>query len=727
MNNLKYNLEIIGEKTNYTPHKEILDPIINSDKKIFEITADNSYGKTFILNLIAYALSAEKLDGDRILPAIKESIARYNDQNAYNLDYTIDLDLPDNKKLHLTKEKGRGKLIQIDSGSPISHDMLHKELSVIYDVPTNPSERLDAVIKDLGVWNENLMLKFNKISRHLNDITKEFDSVRNEDKIASLKEKSIKKEKEITQKTIEIELQKVLLDELTKLTNLKQLSSYLKVKLLSESEFLKKSKAFKGLKKPQKIEKKDELKIKQFASDITVIERNFRMLISKFIRLINDDSELIDLITENNTSYKHYGFIKEKEIKDLILSDNYIVTQDNFIKSVEYIKELVLTFINDKKNDESYVINNSYKQLIVLLEDLIEKNIDYLLKSATSVDSSVLKTQLESIIKEHKIKNYDEVRKFFKDELKPLKGYFAQYYRLHNAWQKESKKRLVNDDDDKYYVLEAKLNDAKEKLKKAKSNFDKTLGICAYDMEIDDLSKFDSLDKITNLEFAVKKKITDTNKLENLPSAKNDTEKEIIKLRKTKEDLELNKRILDITYDKENAKNLSKYTDEQKNKIKTFSRIVDRIRVNTTNFKTLISNIKEGDLSRFKDTEDVRFIEIAGKIIAYSMDNKLLRKDGEFIELKYYDMIKQEFHCSDDIVIKKDDVSTGLASANYLKQRIENVEGKYVVVLLDEIGNMAQNALDKVIESIKKLETQNRLVLAVFTRPNSKGIKIIDY
>ena len=50
-----------------------------------------------------------------------------------------------------------------------------------------------------------------------------------------------------------------------------------------------------------------------------------------------------------------------------------------------------------------------------------------------------------------------------------------------------------------------------------------------------------------------------------------------------------------------------------------------------------------------------------------------------------------------------------------------------MVVLLDEIGNMAQNALDKVIESIKKLETQNRLVLAVFTRPNSKGIKIIDY
>ena len=39
MNSLNYNLEIIGENTNYTPRKEIIDPIVNSDKKIFEITA----------------------------------------------------------------------------------------------------------------------------------------------------------------------------------------------------------------------------------------------------------------------------------------------------------------------------------------------------------------------------------------------------------------------------------------------------------------------------------------------------------------------------------------------------------------------------------------------------------------------------------------------------------------------------------------------------------------
>ena len=148
---------------------------------------------------------------------------------------------------------------------------------------------------------------------------------------------------------------------------------------------------------------------------------------------------------------------------------------------------------------------------------------------------------------------------------------------------------------------------------------------------------------------------------------------------------------------------------------------------NLNNFKKVISKIESGHLDEFKDSEDVQFMELAGKIIAHSMDNKLLRADGVFVVLKFYDMVKQEFHCDEDLIIKKDDVSTGLASANYLKQRIDNIDGDYVVVLLDEIGNMAQNAINTVIESIKKLEKQKRLVLAVFTRPNSNGIKVIEY
>ena len=68
--------------------------------------------------------------------------------------------------------KGKGKIIQIDGGPPLSYNTLHKNLSVIYDVPTNPSERLNAVIKDLGEWNENLKTKSLEDKKKLQKILK---------------------------------------------------------------------------------------------------------------------------------------------------------------------------------------------------------------------------------------------------------------------------------------------------------------------------------------------------------------------------------------------------------------------------------------------------------------------------------------------------------------------------------------------------------------------------
>ena len=727
MNNINYELEILGEKKTYTGREEFIDPIINSKNKIFEITADNSYGKTFILNLLAYALEADKLDNEKILDSIKESISRYDDDTSYNLEYDIDLDLPDNKKLSLTKAKGRNKIIQIDGGAPISHTILHKNLSVIYDVPTNPSERLNAVIKDLGNWNENLITKFTKVSRSFYDLTKEFDSVRNEEKILNLKEKSEKIEKQILEKNKLINKKNLIINDLNKMLNLKNLSLLFKKNAEFEVKINKKSKQFKSLKKPVKIEKKDELKIRQLNSELAKLEKDFKEIISKLIHEINNDIEIYELITNDSSIIKYYNIIKETEIKDIFSSSNYVLAQNKFIKSIEYIKDAILRFIIEKKNGKSYIIHNSYKQLIDLLEELMENEIDHILKNATTVESVKLKNQLESIINEHKVKNYESLKRFLNNDLKLIKGYLSQFMRTQNQLKKENKKKLVNNDDSEYYEVQADLKYLKDTFKKVKNNLTLTTATCANELNIDDLSNFNSLDKISDLQYNLESKIGIPKLLEDISSSKMIVEKEIRGLTRIVDDLESQKRLTDRSFKMEDAKNPSKYNDEQKIKIKTFLLLLQRSIKNLSVFRDLISNIEKGDLSKFKDIEDIQFMELAGKIIAYSMDNKLLRADGVYAKLNFYDMIRQEFHCDGDLIIKKADVSTGLASANYLKQRIENVEGKYVVVLLDEIGNMAQNAINKVIESIKKLENQKRLVLAVLTRPNSNGIKIIEY
>jgi len=727
MSKINYELEILGEKKIYRPRDEFINPIIKSKKKIFEITADNSYGKTFILNLIAYALETDKLSGDKVLKNIKDSISRYDDLSSYNLEYNIELDLPDNKILSLSKTKGKGKLIQIDGSPPIGYNVLHKNLSVIYDVPTNPGERLNAVIKDLGAWNNNLHEKIKKISSYFFDISKEFDSVRNEDKIKDLNEKSSKLKKKISEEKKDIENKKTLQEVLMQIVNLKDLELLFKKRLEIETKIARKTKVFKTLKKPSKIEKKDETKIQQLNIELVTLNRGFKDIISKLIADINNDVEISELIEDDNNKYKYYRQIKETELKEVFDSNNYVQSQNKFIDSLDYIRDTILRFISEKKNNKSYIIHNSYKQFIRVLEELMENEIDYLLKTATSVDSIKLKEHLESIINEHKIKDYDALKIFLNGDLKSVKGLMAQFMRTQNQLKKESKKKLVNDDDSKYYQIQGELKHLKESEKKVKNNFELTRATCANNLSITDLARFDTLDKISDFKFLIEKKIRNSSLLKDLSKSKIMLEKEIKTLEEKTADLESKKGLTDMALKREEAKNSSKYSDEQKFKIKKFLNSLLQINNNLLSFKGVITKIQSGLLEQFKDIEDIQFMKLAGKIIAYSMDNKLLRADGVFVELKFYDLVKQEFHCDEDIIIKKDDVSTGLASANYLKQRIDNVDGEYVVVLLDEIGNMAQNAIDKVIESIKSLEKQNRLVLAVFTRPNSNGIKVIEY
>jgi hypothetical protein len=728
MKSIDYTLEILGEKKSYFPRKEFIEPIISSNKKIFEITADNSYGKTFFLNLLAYSLDADKLDDTRILDSIKESISRYDDQSSYSLEYNINLDLTDNRVLTLSKEKGRDKLIQINNGAPISYKTLHNELSIIYDVPSNPSERLNAVIKDLNNWNSNLKNKLEKVTRYFLELTKEFDTVRNEDKIAALKEKIEKLEIDIKKKKEVIENERVTLKNLKILKNLNDLISLTKKNIETETVLLKKQKELKSIPKPIKVDKKDTHLIKKLNDELVETENKVKKIIGQFIGNINDESEILEIISEDPNVNKHYNKIKDTDLRDLFEnSHDSLLKQAKYIESIDYIKDTILRFIDEKKTGKSYMIHNSYSQFISLLEELIENDIDYLLKNATDLDSKKLKNQLQDLVSTYKIKNYDYLKTFFNTELKLIKGYISHLLRTSNQLNSENKKKLVDDDGNKYYKVKAELDNYLINHKNIKNSLSIIGGNCATDLNISDLSRLDSLQKITDIKFNFENTITDSRLLDNLNSSIEEIQSKINKLEKGFQDLiddnGIHKRMFEI----ENERKPSKYTTEQKNVINIFDRMLKQIISNLKHYEELISKIETDKLTEFRHEKDMKFIELAGKIIAYSMDNKLLQSDGKFIELDFYNMIKQEFHCENNIIIKKLDVSTGLASANYLKQRIDNVEGKYVVVLLDEIGNMAQNALDTVIKSIKKLESQNRLVIAVFTRPNSNGIKIIEY
>ena len=78
-------------------------------------------------------------------------------------------------------------MIHYENQPPINYHSLHQRVTVLYDVPSNPSERLDGVIKDLGIWNENILSEIKGRTEYLNELKRSINNERDDEKIAKYK------------------------------------------------------------------------------------------------------------------------------------------------------------------------------------------------------------------------------------------------------------------------------------------------------------------------------------------------------------------------------------------------------------------------------------------------------------------------------------------------------------------------------------------------------------
>ena len=79
----------------------------------------------------------------------------------------------------------------------------------------------------------------------------------------------------------------------------------------------KKEKQFKQLKKPKKVEKKDELKIKELNNKLASLDKQFGEIILSLIREINQDPEVLQLISDHSVSLEHYELIQNTKLKSI--------------------------------------------------------------------------------------------------------------------------------------------------------------------------------------------------------------------------------------------------------------------------------------------------------------------------------------------------------------------------------------------------------------------------
>tara|TARA_B110000046_G_scaffold7693_1_gene7951 strand:+ start:2151 stop:4334 length:2184 start_codon:yes stop_codon:yes gene_type:complete len=725
---IDYNLKILQENSEFKPRKEFLNPIVNSDKKIFEITGGNGYGKTFLLNLIAYAFWSDHLEDSHILNTIKESISRYNITENYGLTYNLEFDLPNGKKLLLSKEDGRDRIVRFEGEAPLSPMTLHKKVTVLYDVPSNPSERLNAVISDLNIWNIDLLKKVRSYLDILRNEQFQFESIRDEALILKLQNEIETMAKSLAQADL---LKDQKQKELLILTNIDNLNS-LYNKLVGKNKIQVKLDKLKirlsNLNRPIRVAKKDESLIRTKQSEYSAERVKFKTIILTLIKHVSGNQDLDQTIKDNITLSKSYDYIKDSDLFDILTkSDGDVNIGLKFTKQITNLVNGIRDYINKEESGREYIIHNFLTQLLGQIDELVQNHAADILMDITKKESTYIRDEIVSRLKSHEIKNYSETRSFLKNVIENLKSILAASFRIQVVIRRESSKKDIDSEGEKYYSVLGEIDELKIKKRLIEKEITALTGLIAENIGLTDHTKLSTNEgvriQLSQLKGAIKDKKILENLRESLSFKKQDLKTFDLEYNK---DLGL-KSVKESRLEIELRKNPSAYTAEQQLTVNKFVTMFQWTTKNLQDFDGIISNIERGNLSRFAHEEDQNFIKIAGSIIAYSMDNKILRIDGNYINFYHYDMVNKLFYCEHDVIINKEDISTGLASANYLRQKIENVEGDFVIVLLDEIGNMDTGTLGEVIKSIKKLERDNRLVLALLTQPNADGIEIIEY
>ncbi len=728
---INYSLNIIKEQKVFTPNALLIAPIISSRNRIFEIKARNGYGKTFLLNLIAYSLRGSELkeNKDTIKKSLKDIISRYNDSEYYNLEYNLKFNLPDGKELLATKLgediKTCFKLNESNEfDSNCGANNLHKDLTILYDVPTDPAERLNGVLANITNWNDNIYKSVTEKLRSLEDLSNKSSQTKNQEIIDSLTKDFEKYNKSLSDLDIGIKANSELYKKLQIIEQLKQLNEeYREYEVLFQTNKHDIDRLA-TLKKPQQVQKRDETKLYELDRNKTTEINSLKLLIISLFKIVNNPE--INQFLSLKGYLRNYNQIQNFDYNNIAQID---IQEINEIK--KNLHQLVLElneYITQKEKSPENKLAADYEFFVSFLDQI-----------NSEIFSEIFKTQKDEILKivQNKLQklkpdtNFGNEKAFLENCESQFNEKIGSIFKIENAINTESKKSLGNDKlEIEYNLAINKASTSEINLKKCKSRISTIKG--KLSMWGVSETHFENKQNSSNYISSLQSDSVIRGLAMNLNSSLLEISKKIESSKIEETSQKQKREIVRLKLEAENEKMPEILNEFQRIRLMRLIKVFRAISIVLSKFNTISNLTKERkDLNLLKsETVDLigtRFLLIAGKIIAQSMENKIIRSDGNFEGFKSIDLLKQEYILEDGRIIKQADISTGQSSGNYLKQRILNLEGKYIVILLDEIGNMDEFVLKEVISAIKEIDKQKRLVLALLAQPGSGDITVIPY
>ena len=88
--------------------------------------------------------------------------------------------------------------------------------------------------------------------------------------------------------------------------------------------------------------------------------------------------------------------------------------------------------------------------------------------------------------------------------------------------------------------------------------------------------------------------------------------------------------------------------------------------------------------------------------------------------IDYYSSITPAFLTKNGKRILFTDFSVGQQSSNYLRAKLDKSDNRKHIVLFDEIGSMDNESMNNVVERLKELDKEKKLVLAILVKPHEE-------
>ncbi len=687
------------------------------------IEAPNDSGKSTLLNMIAvgfYGLRnsmnknpKKAINPENIIPSLIEDMRHLVCDENQKLEFKIAIDTPDGEILITEKKKDKKEPVVYREKNgkrfPIAPERFNKEYRLIYDIPDRPRERLKEIIDELDRLYRDIAVHIGDFRDYLNNTLIEIKKYRDPEQIAKLEERIKKYKDYITKEEEKYKGKKALLGELEKYGALRFFVKY----------YIKYEEIKVRINKIKKSQKKVNKKKKEY-----------EMILNNINSLIKNILESKDKIIKYINEWKYPELEPEKyKLEDAVsrISDIDSISDINNRIFVEQTLRRIERIVNDIIDEREKILKKEFVELEII-KKLLEVLREYLSYGDIEVPgtSKTLNDYFEELKKEFSAK--ETVQK----EYETLKGIEKEISNILYILNKSipliisNLKKLGIQYKELSEVEEYKDSTSIDELEKTKESIENKLeeySIKCKKYGFDDIKDIHSeIYKLEKEDYI--KEYADLNEKEFIREIK-ELKKSI---QKSYENIIMYKALLDSEKKKyEKLKTLPehKYLKDRE-KIEKLLTVVQKIeRKFKRTFPTYNSKLKSLDLKILKDDETFyRYNDHIGKYLGKKL--KVIKYVDNQYEVEKIDLLMNTLYLKGGKIINMKFLGTGHTQEAYINTILSKDDPRKIIALFDEISEMDEDTLSSVIQKIRELYFEGKLIACVMVQKRDKEVVVKD-